>query len=336
MPVIAIPYNRSPIPPPPGVVATVSTPTAASCQDPSPPGPVLVTPQACEGQNIIVAATPTLHGRPLLARTKTFVLEAGQEAVLEHVMQDRQGNPIALSDCLIGGATVRFRLSEALTTGPDWQTAPGFTAVIVDASQGRVQVTLPGTATTRAGVYFGEFAFVVPGAGTSRRMVFSNIVYVVINRGLWGETAIGDVGPPSVAEIRLHLRDTSPEESFLLDAIAFTDDEIAAAIIRPVEQWNATPPPGPRFTTTNFPYRYYWLEAICANLFLLAEERYRRNSLQYAAAGVQVNDYDKEVNYQRAGQLRQQLWMDFMRREKYRLNAEATITEIGGFWPPYG
>lgn len=335
MPIIAEQYDLTPIPAT-GVIATVQQPGDSPCCDTPPSVPPVLTPQACAGQNIIVATTPTIHGRPILARTKSFSVTAGQTAILEHTMQDQQGNPVALTSCLEGGLLVKFRLLETLSQGGATERVRTFPATVVDASVGLVRVTLPAEAAKTAGVYFGEFA-VVEVENDEQRVLFSNTVYVVINRGLWGDLSTPRQGPPTMTEIRLHLRDTSPDESFLLDTVAFSDEELALAIIRPVEYWNETPPPLRRYTTETFPYRYHWLEAICAQLFLMAEERYRRNSLQYAAAGVQVNDYDKEMNYQRAGQMRQQLWMTFVRQEKYRLNMDAGFGELGGFLPstPY-
>jgi hypothetical protein len=156
---------------------------------------------------------------------------------------------------------------------------------------------------------------------------------VILERGQFGaRDHVG--GPPTIQEIRLHLRDSAPGESLLLDNIRFDDAEIALAITRPVQYWNEQPPDlGVRTTTQNFPFRYYWLEAICANLFWMLEEQYRANNLAYSAAGVQVNDQDKEPNYARAAERRHANWVDFVKRKKAALNLEAAY---GGIGSPYG
>ncbi len=327
--------------PAPNVVASEQHPMQPGCCDGLALRKPVLTPQDCQGQQILVPATPSLNGRPLLTRTKTFTMTARQAATLEHVMQDKTGNPVSLYECLEVAPGVpsdlrlRFRLSEYLDS-------KGFEypVEVVNASAGCVRVALSADDTANPGVYFGEFAIVGEDERGNPSIVFSNVVYVVINRGLWAGARSGtsQFGPPSMAEIRLHLRDTSPDESFLLDDVAFSDDEIALAIVRPVEYWNEIPPPVGTYTTANFPYRYHWLEAICAQLFFMCEERHRRNQLTYTAAGLHIDDYNKELNYQRAGQMRQQTWLDFVRREKYRRNAEACFgiaTSIYSGYLPY-
>jgi hypothetical protein len=148
---------------------------------------------------------------------------------------------------------------------------------------------------------------------------YSNTFYLTIDSGLY----TGEIfGPPSIAEVRLSLRDSGPAESMLLNNLAFSDEEIAMAIARPVQLWNETPPHlrTYHYTTTTFPFRYYWLEAIAGTLFLLAAEYYRRNNLTYSAANVSVNDLDKEPQYEAAGQRRLQMYKEFVRAKKSELN----------------
>ena len=148
---------------------------------------------------------------------------------------------------------------------------------------------------------------------------YSNTFYLTIDPGLFtGEL----FGPPTIAEVRLSLRDSGPAESLLLNNLAFSDEEIAMAIARPVQLWNELPPNlrKYRYNTTTFPFRYHWLEAIAGTLFLLAAEYNRRNNLTYSAANVSVNDLDKEPQYEAAGQRRLQMFREFVRAKKSELN----------------
>jgi hypothetical protein len=148
---------------------------------------------------------------------------------------------------------------------------------------------------------------------------YSNTFYLTVDPGLF----TGEIfGPPTIAEVRLSLRDSGPAESMLLNNLAFSDEEIAMAIARPVQLWNETPPNlrKYRYTTTTFPFRYHWLEAIAGTLFLLAAEYNRRNNLTYSAANVSVNDLDKEPQYEAAGQRRLQMFREFVRAKKSELN----------------
>ena len=213
---------------------TVGAPTTC-CQPPALTTPVL-TPFPWEGQNVLAAPTATVHGRPLLAKMQTYRITGGQAAVLERQLIDRQGNPIDLTGLEGGSAsapvapyaeryTLKFRLREYLALGQATAASAEFPVEIVDATQGLVRVSLPATATRRAGVYFGEIAVCGPELDGVAPVLFSNSFYVLVEMGLWADQRLK--GPPTIMEVRLHLRDTDPEESFLLDNIAFQDTEIA-------------------------------------------------------------------------------------------------------------
>jgi hypothetical protein len=134
----------------------------------------------------------------------------------------------------------------------------------------------------------------------------------------------------SIAEIRLHLRDSAPGESYLLENLMFDDAEIALAIARPVMYWNEVPPPlGRNYSTQNFPFRYHWLEGICANLFMMVAEQFRRNQLSYQAGGIAVDDQNKEGSYERAGQTRWQAYREWVRATKASINLESCYGEVG-------
>jgi hypothetical protein len=180
------------------------------------------------------------------------------------------------------------------------------------------------------GVYYAEMAMVSVPALTSQQpcVIFSNTFSLVIARSTFGDVNQYG-GPPSIAEIRLHLRDSAPNESFLLDNLMFDDAEIALAISRPVMYWNEIPPPlDAMYNTQTFPFRYHWLEGICANLFLMVAEQFRRNQLDYNAAGIAINDQNKESSYERAGQARWQAYREWVRATKASINLENCYGEV--------
>ena len=330
------------------------------CTDsPSLPGAKNPTapPVTCVNQHVIVPRVPTepSTGVPVLSRTHAYEIRGEQKATIRHTMRDVNGNAVDLSNCLCdddGGSLsatsslsagdctcpydIVFRLSEYLSGG-----GKQYTAEITDAANGVVEVTLLPEDTCRPGIYFGEFALVEcdedlsdnPTGDTT--VLFSNQMYVHIGRNLWnnGLNYTGPNGPPSIAEIRLHLRDSDPAESFLLDNLAFSDEEIIAATHLPVQYWNEIPPPVGVYNTATFPFRYHWLMAIAGYLFLTAAEQMRRNNLRYSASGVNIDDQDKEPNYEAAAQRRIMEFKDFVRRKKVEINVSNAYRGVSS---PYG
>lgn len=339
----------------PGIVATPSSnlpPTAdGQCPSTTTPSGVSPLPASCLNQRVIVPRTPTdpATGTAILTRTFSVEIPGEREAVINYVMRDPSGAPVDLRACLCpNGASessslsqsqgdnddaccpykLVFRLNEYLSGG----TGCEFPVTAIDPANGTVAVTLTSKDTQRPGVYFGEFAMVeCYDAGQEPVVIFSNRLYVIIGRNLWNNrmSCVAAMGPPSISEIRLHLRDTDPSESYLLDNLAFSDEEIAQALWLPVQYWNEIPPPIGTYTTANFPFRYHWLMATAGYLFLTAAEQQRRNHLNYAAGGVQVNDQDKEPNYEQAAKRRLDEYKDFVRRKKAEINLNSAYGELG-------
>jgi len=318
------------------IVGTPSGPEGQICCELPDAVQVPIAPKDCRDLRVVAAPTSQLHKQPLLSRMKSVRVSARQAATIEWQMTDQRGIPLDLTECLCdttssgssaGAAAdvcgnIRLRIWEVFNANTDPTTTPSAIAGdVVDAAQGRVRFQLTGDQTGQQGIYYAEAAIVDNDANGHEFILISNIFYLYVQPSSYSDPD----GPPTIAEIRLHLRDSAGAESFLLDHVRFDDAEISMATIRPVQYWNEIPPPIRRFSTNDFPYRYHWLEAICAQLFLIANEHYRANNLKYSAAGVAVDDYDKEVNYERAYQLRQQNWLSFVKQEKYRLNAESMM-----------
>lgn len=317
-------------------MAVIATPTShpiVDCCD-LPTAPVVLTPVSCAGQNVISAPISTVNGQQNLSKMRAVSLTQGQCAEIAWQMHDKDGAPVNLAPCFAESVPenlfkVVLRLKEQLALG-NARPVQSIDAVVVDAATGKVKADLTQNMVGIPGIYYGEMALINVVAENAAKpcVIFSNTFYVIINRSTFGSDTIPG-GAPSIAEIRLHLRDSSPSESFLLDNLMFDDAEIALAIARPVQYWNEIPPPLDQvYNTQNFPFRYHWLEGICANLFLMVAEQFRRNQLNYNAAGVAVDDQNKEASYERAGQTRWQAYREWVRATKASINLEGCYGEV--------
>ena len=313
-------------------MAVIATPTShplVPCCDNRNTEQVL-TPVTCAGQNVITAPISQQNGQPLLSRMRAISIGQGQCAEIDWQMIDRDGTPVNMAACDELPYKVVLRLKEQISLG-NAQPVQQVDAAVVAAAEGRVRVQLTKNMVGIPGIYYGEMALInVPAQESDQPcIIFSNTFYLIVNRGTLGNDGRNG-GPPGIAEIRLHLRDSSPAESYLLENLMFDDAEIALAIARPVMYWNEIPPPlGRDYSTQNFPFRYHWLEGICANLFLMVAEQFRRNQLSYQAGGIAVDDQNKEGSYERAGQNRWQAYREWVRATKASINLESCYGEVG-------
>lgn len=309
------------------VIATPVNQTVVRCCDNS-TTVATVNPVSCTGQNVISADVSKVNGAAVSTRIRAISIAQGTTSEVRWQMHDKDGAPLNLTPCFPDLSVpeldfdVVFRMKEYIGSG---NQRPVFEmpATISDRATGQVTVALTEDMTKLPGIYYADFCLVRNQTGQPREILLVNTLYLVINRSTLYDEATDYGGPPSIAEIRLHLRDSSPAESFLLDNLMFDDAEIALAISRPVQYWNEVPPPlNQTYTTQNFPFRYHWLEGICANLFFMVAEQFRRNQLPYTAGGVSVDDQNKEANYERAGQMRWQAYKEWVRATKAAINLE--------------
>jgi hypothetical protein len=295
-----------------------------------------LNPVSCATQNVLSAPVSTVNGAPNYSRMRAVTINQGQCATIDWQLHDNQGHPVSLAACGFSTESeslvdyrVVLRLKEQLSMG-NAKAPIEVEATVVDAAQGKVRAELTAAHTGLPGIYYGELALQsIPAENANQPcVIFSNMFSVVITRSTFGPA--GEIGgPPSIAEIRLHLRDSAPGESYLLDNLMFDDAEIALAITRPVMYWNEIPPPlNDNYSTQNFPFRYHWLEGIVANLFMMVAEQFRRNDFQYAAAGMQINDQNKAPAYEQAGQARWQAYREWVRATKASINLESCYGEV--------
>jgi hypothetical protein len=318
------------------VIATpTSHPVVQCCDTANTPQILNATPWS----NVLTRFAPvsSANGQPVLTRTRAITIKQGEYAEVTWQMHDQNGLPLdltGLNDGVTEGSEIKvfLRLKEQLALGNRNPVAE-FECGISEPAEGRVGLTLFPNATGLAGIYYAEFALVfVPAPDypdfPGPTPIFSNTCSLIITRSTF-ESYGRPGGPPSIAEVRLHLRDSGPSESYLLENLMFDDAEIALATTRPVMYWNEIPPPlSPMYNTQTFPYRYHWLEGICANLFMMVAEQYRRNQLDYQAGGMSVNDQNKEANYERAGQARWQAYREWVRATKASINLEGCYGEV--------
>jgi hypothetical protein len=188
---------------------------------------------------------------------------------------------------------------------------------VVSATAGTVQAEIPALLSHEAGIYAAEFS-VVQADGN---VCGTNNFYLHILRGLRGRNSDGvRRGPPTAAEIRLHLRDSAPEESYLLDTLAWDAAELAEAVAACVDVWNEMLPPIRTYTTKNFPYRINWINGVIAILYRMAAEWYARNDMQYQTAGVAVNDMAKSQWYQTEGAKKWEEYKKWVQGQKIAAN----------------
>jgi len=298
-------------------------------------------PPPCEEQTDIRLRQTYVDGCPVLRKLRCHEVQAGQRARLLWNFHDPDGLTLNLDECVpslpvpessgpeefefdaVGrvsaGAVLRIR--ELSGVNPSRDRIHVVAAEVLDPVQGLVRSEpLPQAVVRTPGVYMEEWGW-ISSAGD---LLFSNQCCTFVRRGLFGLSAMSrqqNLGPPTLEEIRLSIRDNYQADNPLLNDVEFDAAEIASAVLRPIQFWNETSPPLATLeSTTTFPFREMWLLGIQAHLLELAAHHYRRNSLAYNAGGVAVDDKNKEQPYMAAAMAKIQQYQDMMRAKKIELN----------------
>jgi len=272
---------------------------------------------------------PTHEGCPINTKRPVVLGDKGVASTVTWLVRDKSGAPVDLSSLI----TVSDSISEsedADTASVDVRIADcaggriiAATGEFSAASSGQISFAIPRAIYDIAGIYRVNVA-VKNAAGD----------IVVLNSGLLSieESLFGDiqqrVGPPSLSEIRIRMRDTGVENDLLQD-VEFDDNEIVSAILGPIRYWNEEPPPIARYNCKNFPFREHWLKAIVAELLMIAVHHYMRNKLGASASGVVINDKDKNGEYIQLASALKSEWHDFVRYKKVELNAKLFRGSLG-------
>lgn len=136
--------------------------------------------------------------------------------------------------------------------------------------------------------------------------------------------------PLSIAEVRLEVRDQCGAQNELLDRLKFTDEQVAWAIRKPVDEFNSTGQPQTAFTAANFPgaWRAPWASAAAGYLLRVASIGDDRDGLQYQAGGVSVDD--KNISFvAKMSQTLLEEWRKWMRVKKVEINVEGAWGTLG-------
>lgn len=168
----------------------------------------------------------------------------------------------------------------------------------------------------RAGIYTGDI--LILDTASPNDVVYAKRVYVEIEQN--STDAQNGQGIPSIAEIRLALRDQVPEANTLIEDVEFTDKEIMYCLRQPVDKWNNTPPDLIAFSYNDFPYRYFWIRAALGHLLQISARHRLRNDLDYSAGGISVADTKDWSDYERLGQSYLVEFDEWMTRKKAEIN----------------
>jgi hypothetical protein len=254
----------------------------------------------------------TIDTLPVAPRLRTVVVRAGQCPTVAWTMLDADGCPLDLTACEPGPQAM---VLGTLRIAPDcYNYIQDFPAVSPDPAAGLMVAEVDPAQMGGPGLYVAEMAVLVPEADifdpTGPCVVAaSNQFYLAVETGLFGLNYTR-VGPPSLAEIRLELRDSSPLENDLLDdSVAFDTSEIVVALRNVVDYWNESLPPIAPYTTQNFPFRYWWKRGAKAQLFWIAAEWHRKNQAAYSAGGVSFDEHGQKA--QQYDQAAQTLWNEY-------------------------
>jgi len=271
--------------------------------------------------------TPTVStadGRRIVKRTRAVAVSAGVAASVDWSFVNSNGDPLDLT-ALSADGSVKFKVFDAVSVGVISPTT--WDGSFASAVDGTVTLPLDASLVNKPCVKTVDVA-VLDVDGVVR---VHNRFYLFVDRSAWADT-MDDLGTPSLQDIRLHLRDSGPEDNWWLDNEEFDLAEVCQAIEKCVRLWNESLPPiDQKFTTTTWPWRARMVVGVTGYLYQMAARHYQRVHLPYSAAGLQVDDKNKAREYQALGDA---LWQDFSQfvlGQKVMINAAsaAGMSESG-------
>jgi hypothetical protein len=285
------------------------------------------------GQLTIVPTLTQVEGSSVPAKIQGIQVVQGQLATVSWTMKDRNGDPVDLTN--VSGGTVNLIIRESMSLDGQVDAGTLLVGSIVNATAGQVQATLTADVTYAPGISVAEFGIFLNNA-----LVFTNWFYLIVEPSqsgfLLGERLTMQ-GPPSMAEIRLHLRDVDPGGNLWMGTYEWDLAEIAACIVRPIQQFNEAPPPITRtYTTATFPWRHNWLNAICGNLMRISADWYRRVHLPYQGGGLAIDDKNKFQQYDARGKELQDEWKTWTQWKRVQLNADEAYQTMGSSYSNFG
>ena len=291
-------------------------------------------PQARGAEQLVVSPViTTVEGTPVPAKMRAVKITQAQQAKVLWTMTDPDGNPVDFTDLQAAGCSVVFWFHESLSMAPGQGINKLIPGVIVDASHGQVQGDFEDAATTCGpGIYIIDVGVL----DNKNSLVFSNRFYLIVENSQFAAQQ-SNLGPLTVAELRLSLRDVDRDGNLWLASFEWDLAEIAQCIIRPIAEFNESPPPlDQQYNTSTFPYRYNWLKASQAYMLQIAAFWYMRVHLPYQAGGLSIDDKNKADIYWRTSQQLMQEWKQWMQFTKVRANAEGAYQSMGSSYGNFG
>lgn len=292
--------------------------------------------------NLIKSELPEIDGCTLFASIKAILADQGVPATVEHVLRDRSGKPLDLSDLFPGTSSdssaesepttgfVKVRIKEAVATELDATNNPlwELSATVEDARNGVVRFKLPKACVELAGIYLVSLGVL----DEDKTPLAVDSAIMSVEKSLWArsnDVNLQQEGPPSLLDIRNMMVDRDPADNSLIDRVEFSTDQVLSAITGPVQYFNEQPPPLTLFNTRNFPFQSAWADAIVGNLLVMAAHNFRRNQLAYSAGGMSVDDKNKEGPYLAYGNQLLQGYKDFVLNKKVEINVKGFMGSIG-------
>lgn len=270
-------------------------------------------------------------------QTKGAVYVAPEKScvVLDWIFRDQSGQPVDLEECF-GLSDSSISLSDSLSLDPPpvvfrarfmLPDEPGLIyesfPEVREPALGRLRVPVPFAVLDQPAIWSVQVALL---HSTQNRILRLDRGLLSVERNSWGDFQLQQ-GPLTLEQIRIFLRD-SPRENDLLLEYEFDAVEILQAMLRPIRQWNETPPDVGRFTTRNFPWVQHWLEATVGWLLETAGHWYLRNKHSTVAAGLQLQDREKDGAYFQLANLYHERWRMFMLHQKTALNIQLGMSKI--------
>lgn len=258
-------------------------------------------------------AATRLFDVPLDPKIRAVVLTRGQSVTLRWSILDADGHAVDLTDW--PAFTVELRLAEATPPRDVELTATG---AVADAAAGLVTAPLDTRLLQGPGIYWVALGLVTD----DQALLWQNHFYLYLQRSLF-QAETGQDGPPAWAELRQQLRDSARGEQRLLDEHAFDDADLAMALVRTVEDYNAmTPPLARRYSTRSFPHtlRSLWFLGASAHLLRTHAHFFRANAMAHSADGVALDDLNKYQQFDQAADRLYQQWYDQARSRKAAQN----------------
>lgn len=299
----------------------------------------------CSDQLVIRPRITKVENQPILAKIPSLLTQRGVSPVVEMVMRDPEGRPVNLTNCGFTSSNssmsssgsplpaVIGKIREAVnlsTSTPVYDLE----AVVWDADSGTIRCKVPLDVTGLNGIYRGFWAL----TNSDNEIVFTNKFYLFVDRS---EFTLDNrnVGVPSPDDVRVFLRDSSPEDNYLLSELEFDLTEIVESMIRCIDHFNSAQPPiVQKFDTSTFPNPVVLLNGTMGYLYQIAAKHYRRNHLPYSAGGMSIDDKNKAAEYEQMGAQMVAEYQQWVKNKKAQFNAQnwngsfGSGYEYGGRW----